>query len=1218
MTLGRPTRVDRPIRGARRTAERAAYGPWRLVSTLGEGAMGVVHRVEHRDTGAQAALKTVPAADPLLLSSLRREVRALARLAHPGIVKVLDARLFDAEPWYAMELLEGKTLRRSLVSATNGSGDDARTASASARRERPPPAPDERDRLLRLFPPLCEALAFLHGEGVVHLDLKPDNIFLAGERPVLMDFGLAARAVAVHGREPLEVVARGVGTLAYIAPEQLRGDVVDARADIYALGCVLYEVIGGRPPFLGERGVTIMFGHLEREPPRLSTLVPDVPRALEALVHAMLAKAPRDRPGYASDVARALRDALGLERPARPPRPRDYLYRPELVGRADVLAQLTAELARAERGETRVVLLGGESGVGKTRLAVELAQRQAHGRLDVVIGECSPLTVGDARGSPLAPLADLFATLADRGRDRERGPERELLSTHGPVLLPVAPVLRSLAEAEGWTEPEPRPARAARARLVRSVRAVLAELTRTRPILLLVDDVQWADDLTAEVIESLASEPWDGRGLLLLATYRSGELGRRLDELRRAGAVTDIQVGRLDAERARTMALDMVGGAELPAAMVERVTDHGDGNPFFITEYLRAAVREGVLRRRDGRWEAHDPDGARVAALPLPRSIRDLVETRLERLTPGGRAMADIVAVLGPHFDATIACASFAGPETDALDALNELQRTQLLESTADGGLRFAHAKLHEATYARIPPRSRVALHAMVAAALLELAPWPDRAAELAHHLLKAGVFDRAIDHLEQAGLDALGAGGYAAALSFFEQAAAAAEAHEVEVSPLRRARWARCMGDARFALGDLRGGMDHARRALDMLEHPLPARGQGTLRAIGREVAARASRAAEDSSALEEAALAAQRVGECAYFMLDAGSMVAGSLLATSLASRAGADAKVAKAYAMLGVVVGGMRARGPSLRLFERAVRASERASDVAGLCFSTYARATADLAYGEVDGARPIAARALELARGLGDPHEIGVAETLLGHCEYWTGELTASVARFARVAEDAHAAKIAQHEAWGLYAQARSLVHTGECARASELCERASRRLRGQNDAASELITGALHAWALLGEGRRAEARDAASELVARMRKPATLFATIPAYAAACETWLALAEQDPAALDHAGHAARALFTLALGTPLAQSTAALYAGRVALARGDRAKAKRRLERAVRASVARSMPVDELLARAALARCLDGRRAAHEREQARVLLVRTGAARHGAAIEP
>ena len=230
------------------------FGPYTAAGVLGAGGMGVVYRAVHTTSGERVALKTVAVGSEHELASIRREIHTLRRLRHPGVVRIVAEGVCDGVPWYAMDLLEGETLRTRLERL-------------SARDLGGPPGP--LDLLLRT----AEVLAFVHSEGVVHGDLKPENIFLRpGDRPVLVDFGLAWRVPGPLGREVLEDLSRVTGTPAYMAPEQIRGEPIDARADLYALGCILFELLAGRPPFIGAAGsdVLMAISRSRRRPRRRS------------------------------------------------------------------------------------------------------------------------------------------------------------------------------------------------------------------------------------------------------------------------------------------------------------------------------------------------------------------------------------------------------------------------------------------------------------------------------------------------------------------------------------------------------------------------------------------------------------------------------------------------------------------------------------------------------------------------------------------------------------------------------------------------------------------------------------------------------------------------------------------------------------------------------------------------------------------------------------
>ena len=282
------------------------FGSYVASTAIGCGGMGVVYRARHQTTGLEVALKTIRAPAVELVAAFRREVQVLAQLEHPGIVRIIEHDFSADVPWYAMELVEGRSLAALLQrgwSASDVDGDlgpayvstlalepaVARPLSAPVSSNRGPSYfSTARAELIRLARRICEALAFLHERGLVHRDLKPENVLVrpSGE-PVLVDFGLVATFSGHVGRDVLDFADAG-GTFAYMAPEQKLGRFVDARADLFSLGCILYECITGELPFgpLGARDFDV-------EAPRSSTLSPEVPAELDTLVARLLAGNPR-------------------------------------------------------------------------------------------------------------------------------------------------------------------------------------------------------------------------------------------------------------------------------------------------------------------------------------------------------------------------------------------------------------------------------------------------------------------------------------------------------------------------------------------------------------------------------------------------------------------------------------------------------------------------------------------------------------------------------------------------------------------------------------------------------------------------------------------------------------------------------------------------------------------------------------------------------------
>jgi hypothetical protein len=271
-------------------------GRYEVLGSIGAGGMGEVYRARDTRLAREVALKTLPsdvAADPFRRSRFEREARAVAALNHPGVLALHDVGDADGVSFLVTELLEGETLRERLLRG-----------------------PASCERALEWAAAVADALAAAHEQGIVHRDVKPENLFLTHDgRLKILDFGLAkemAVAAVEHEAETLQSPTRtGVvlGTLGYLSPEQARGEAVDARSDIFSLGCVIYECLTGRRAFSGSTAQDLIAAVLRDEPPAVTTLRPDAPLPLVRVVERCLAKPKPQRFQSASDLAFALRAA---------------------------------------------------------------------------------------------------------------------------------------------------------------------------------------------------------------------------------------------------------------------------------------------------------------------------------------------------------------------------------------------------------------------------------------------------------------------------------------------------------------------------------------------------------------------------------------------------------------------------------------------------------------------------------------------------------------------------------------------------------------------------------------------------------------------------------------------------------------------------------------------------------------------------------------------
>jgi serine/threonine protein kinase len=1162
--------TDAPGSGAS-GAERV--GPYRVLDFIGRGGTGVVFRAQHEDSGEVVALKRVLAASVADIGAIRREIDALRRLEHPGVVRIIDQGMDAAVPWYAMELLEGETLASYVTRRRGGQpgevADDRSTfvdhpgvtrarstepapPSSELRRERPPATLGALPEVLRIVRRLCDTLGYVHGEGVVHRDLKCANVMLCADGvPKLLDFGLAWRFPGAGGREVLDGAEdAAAGTAAYMSPEQIRGEIVDARADLYSLGCVLYELVTGRPPFTGRSAGEVRRCHLNAAVIPPSSLVEGVPPELDDLVLRLLQKQVGDRPGHASEVARVLA-SLGVVKDPwdRHVPPRSYVYRAAIVGRGEPLQRLDDHVSRALAAEGSLLLISGESGIGKTYLALAAARDATTRGLCVVTSTC--VVHGVSGGHPnegqLHPFRNLLLAIADRC---SAAPEltHVLLGERARVLAVLEPSLLGLPGVARYRQPEPLPASAAQQRLLAALADTLAAFAAVCPFVIIVDDLQWADELTFAFLKALPSRWLSDKRMLIVGVYRADEESEAIRALHARADVERLELGRLSDRSLGDLVRGMLALGSSPAGFVELFVRQSGGNPFFAAEYLRAAVDEGLLYRgpsgywqSDARLSAHGKAGE----LALPQSIAAVVGRRLAGLSEAAQRVLCAAAVLGQELEWSLLLAVADQGEEATWQPVRELCARQILEEVevarAQGvvqGFRFIHDKLREAAYARVPASERRELHRRAAVAIArQLAGTPELSlahATLAYHHTQADELRLAIEHLELAGehalatyanRDALRHFGTALELDFrlageLSRASRASSSDDQQRAlDLRRARWQRKQAEACYALGDLDAVERHVQSALSYTGHPPPRSGLGWKVTLVSELVRQLARCAgqgrrarprteRERETLVEAALATHHLAERAYFNFDPLPMIAASLRAVNLGERAGVAVPNAIPYAMLGMTAGISKVSGLAERYFELAQATARSTADDAGMAYALYAEAAWRIGNGDWNTVRQLCTECTTIARRTRNLKSLGMAQTLFGHTDFYTGHFRRSASIYSDLEAAARANGDRQHLSWGLYAGARARLCLGQIEQARSMLLESNALLEPLNEVPSKIIAAGLLASAELRAGDLAAAVAAAELTSARIHQSApTVFSTLAGYAGVAEVYLA---------------------------------------------------------------------------------------------------------------
>ncbi|MCI0782372.1 MAG: AAA family ATPase, partial [Chloroflexi bacterium] len=547
------------------------------------------------------------------------------------------------------------------------------------------------------------------------------------------DFGLA---VALD-RSRLTTEGMMVGTVAYMPPEQAMGGDVTPRSDLYSLGAMLYEMVTGRPPFLGDDSVAIIGQHINTPPVAPTWHKSECPRALDALILRLLAKDPSERPESATDVLSAL-DAIDLttdmEQPAAATdeaNALDSLAGGVFVGRQREMGELKACLEDALSGRGRLVMLVGEPGIGKSRTAQELATYAGLRQAQVLWGRCY-----EGEGAPSYwPWVQAIRSYV-MARDVE-----ELRSEMGAGASAIAGIVSDVSEKlPGLAAPLELEPEQARFRLFDAITAFLKNASRRQPLVLVLDDLHWADHPSLLLLEFMARE-LAGHRILVIGTYRDMELSRRhplsltLGELNRDRLFQRVLLRGLAREDVGRF-IELVSGIAPPSGMVEAVHRQTEGNPLFVTEVVRLLVQEGEL--------THEKIGQRDSwSVRIPEGVREVIGRRLDRLSERCNETLTIASVIGREFTL-----SHILPLTDdltedrLLEVLEEALAARVIEElpSSVGRYQFTHAMIQETLSEELSTTRKVRLHARIAEALEEF--YGDgveaHAAELANHFNEA------------------------------------------------------------------------------------------------------------------------------------------------------------------------------------------------------------------------------------------------------------------------------------------------------------------------------------------------------------------------------------------------------------------------------------------------------------------------------------------------
>src|SRR5215212_235566 len=545
-------------------------GRYRVERFLGEGGRKRVYLAHDERLARDVAVGLIKTEglDEVGLARVRREAQAMGRLGdHPHIVTIHDVGDDDGQPYIVSQYMAGGDVATLLTAAPDGRLSVEEAA--------------------RVGEQVCLALEHAHDRGIVHRDIKAGNVWLTEDATAkLGDFGLAMTA------DRSRVTAEGMmlGTVAYMPPEQALGQPADNRSDLYSLGALLYEMVAGRPPFAGDDAVAVISQHINTMPVTPSWHNRAVPAPLDELILALLEKAPDDRPRSASAVRERLvaaaaappAPASGL--PAEAPRVAGRTTTP-FIGRERELGVLRGALDEAVGGRGSLRMLVGEPGIGKTRLAGQVSVYARVRGVQPLLGRCY-------EGEGGVPYMPWIEALRSYVLERPPAELRAELGTGASDISKLVPEVRDLVPdgpPSASLEPEQE-----RFRMFDSVSTFVINASRSTPLLIVLEDLHWADKPSLLLLQHLVRRV-GGEHILLLGTYRDVDLDRR-------HALSDV-LSSLRADRLYERVLLRGFGTPEVVALLEGAAQHRmdprgmelarvlqretEGNPFFIEEIVR-------------------------------------------------------------------------------------------------------------------------------------------------------------------------------------------------------------------------------------------------------------------------------------------------------------------------------------------------------------------------------------------------------------------------------------------------------------------------------------------------------------------------------------------------------------------------------------------------------------------------------------------------------
>ncbi|MCL4333565.1 MAG: protein kinase [Candidatus Thermoplasmatota archaeon] len=731
-----PLRYLVEVKGISDTPESFQNGRYKILKKLGEGGKGIVYKCLDNNLNRIVAIKLIKGevTEGDSYNRILREAETTAKMLHPNIVAIYDMQREGNKFYMVMEFVDGENLQEYVF---RNHGRLSVT------------------EVLRITKSVANALEYAHNRGIFHRDIKPENIMMTKDgTPKIMDFGLAKAFDAPM----LTHAGTIVGTPAYISPEGALGNIVDARSDLYSLGCVIYFMSTGHPPFESRDSIQLIYSHIHDYPLSPSSINSNIPKQLDAIIMKLLRKNPQERFRDAGKLIGAVKDIEDLTNTQgtevrstmssysnssiSASTSRTNIGNSQLIGLEEEMSTLRAALDSAMLGEGKAIIVVGDHGQGKTRMVQDLMDYGLLRGLKVIIAKGRENRASSPNYIFSELLREIFSEMPQQLMFKVCG-------NYGDVAIKLLPdLVGKLGRVNDLFTQNPEDAAV---RFLDGIYEIFRNIGRETPFLLEIEDINFADSGSLNIINSLLDGIKNIKMLLVMTSVPvDDQENPLLEKIMGSRKVQSLRLHNLDKDQTAELIARNLGEkkSNISVEFSNFIYSRTEGNPFYVEEVLKLLIEKRMIFRKDsGSW-----DRKPINEIGIPSSVRGLIRERLSSVGETSKEILSVASVIGQEFDLEILEKLMDSVDSDTLyNEIEKLEKGRILleKKTRPGQFRlyFENPQVHDFFFNSISMLRKKKLHLRIAEIMLSTYGDEDKDVlpDLAYHTLEGGDYLNAL-----------------------------------------------------------------------------------------------------------------------------------------------------------------------------------------------------------------------------------------------------------------------------------------------------------------------------------------------------------------------------------------------------------------------------------------------------------------------------------------